>query len=95
MKIFNTLSGRKEEFITRDNMVKMYVCGVTPYDDCHIGHAMSYILFDVVRRYLESRGYAIKYVQNFTDIDDKIINRASETGKTPREMADHFIERYF
>ncbi|MDP2718443.1 MAG: cysteine--tRNA ligase [Dehalococcoidia bacterium] len=95
MKIFNTLSGRKEEFVTQGNTVKMYVCGVTPYDDCHIGHAMSYILFDVIRRYLESRGYAVKYVQNFTDIDDKIINRASGTGKTTRELADHFIERYF
>ncbi|MFC1930317.1 cysteine--tRNA ligase [Chloroflexota bacterium] len=95
MKIHNTMTGHKEEFVTRGNTVSMYVCGVTPYDDCHIGHAMSYILFDVVRRYLEFKGYTVKYVQNFTDIDDKIINRASGTGKTTRELADYFIDRYF
>ncbi len=74
MKVYNTLSGQKEEFLPRGDEVKMYVCGVTPYSDCHIGHAMSYIIFDVIRRYLQFRGYKVKYVQNVTDIDDKIIN---------------------
>ncbi len=76
-------------------MVKMYVCGVTPYSDCHIGHAMSYIVFDMIRRYLEFRGYKVKYVQNFTDIDDKIIDRAHQAGIAPRELADRFIAQYF
>ena len=62
--------------------VKMYVCGVTPYDESHLGHAMSYIIFDVVRRYLEYRGYQVSHVQNFTDIDDKIIARANRAGHT-------------
>lgn len=95
MRIHNTLSGRKEDFVPDGSEVKMYVCGVTPYDSCHIGHAMSYIIFDVVRRYLQFRGYEVKYVQNFTDIDDKIIARANEKGIPPREMAEEFIEEYF
>ncbi len=95
MKVYNTLSGRKEEFVPLTDTVRMYVCGVTPYDDCHLGHAMSYILFDAMRRYLEFRGYKVKYVQNFTDIDDKIINRAQKLGKSPQELANYYIERYF
>jgi len=95
MKIFNTLSGRKEEFVPQGDTVLMYVCGVTPYADCHIGHAMSYIIFDVIRRYLRFRGYEVKYVQNFTDIDDKIIDRANRLGTTPRELTDQLIDRYF
>jgi cysteinyl-tRNA synthetase len=95
MRIFNTLSGQKEEFIPRGDTVKMYVCGVTPYDECHIGHAMSYVIFDVVRRYLEFRGYRVKYVQNFTDIDDKIIDRAHELGISTRELTDELISNYF
>ena len=75
--------------------VTMYVCGVTPYSDCHIGHAMSYIVFDVIRRYLEFRGYRVKHVQNFTDIDDKIIARANQLGISPRELAEGFISQYF
>ncbi|GAH81207.1 unnamed protein product, partial [marine sediment metagenome] len=70
MKVYNTLSGRKEEFLPQGDEVKMYVCGVTPYADCHIGHGMSYIIFDVIWRYLQFRGYKVKYVQNITDIDD-------------------------
>ena len=70
MKIFSTLSGQKEEFVPLGDIVNMYVCGVTVYDVCHFGHALSYISFDVIRRYLEYRGYKVKYVQNFTDIDD-------------------------
>ncbi len=95
MKIFNTLSGQKEEFIPRGDTVKMYVCGVTPYDECHIGHAMSYIIFDVIRRYLEFSGYKVEYVQNFTDIDDKIIDRSHELGVSTRELTDDLISHYF
>jgi len=95
VKIFNTLSGQKEEFTPQGEEVKMYVCGVTPYSECHIGHAMSYITFDVVRRYLEFKGYKVRYVQNFTDVDDKIIDRANQQGVLPRELAEGFISEYF
>lgn len=96
MKIYDTLTARKEDFTPcNDNEIKMYVCGVTPYDSCHIGHAMSYIIFDVVRRYLKFRGYNVKYVQNFTDIDDKIIARANERNMPAKEMAEEFINEYF
>ncbi len=95
MKIYNTLSGRKEEFTPTGDIVKMYVCGVTPYSECHIGHAMSYILFDVIRRYLEFRGYRVKYVQNFTDVDDKIIARSSQLGISAKELAEGFTAQYF
>ena len=95
MKVFNTLSGQKEEFLPQDDEVKMYVCGVTPYDNCHIGHAMSYIIFDVIRRYLQFSGYKVKYVQNITDIDDKIIDRANQLGIPPRELAQKYTDSYF
>ena len=95
MKVFNTLSGEKEEFLPQGDVVKMYVCGVTPYSDAHLGHAMSYIIFDVIRRYLRFRGYKVKYVQNVTDIDDKIIERANQLGISTRELAEKFTESYF
>ncbi|MDI6815250.1 MAG: cysteine--tRNA ligase, partial [Dehalococcoidales bacterium] len=95
MKVYNTLSGQKEEFLPQGDEVKMYVCGVTPYDDCHIGHGMSYIIFDVIRRYLQFRGYRVKYVQNITDIDDKIIDRASKLGIPADKLAERFIGHYF
>lgn len=95
MKVTNTLTGQKEEFKPRGNVVGIYVCGVTTYDDCHVGHAMSYIIFDAIRRYLEYKGYEVKYVQNFTDIDDKIINRARELGIPPLELASKYISQYF
>src|SRR4030042_88743 len=95
MRISNTLSGQKEEFTPQGNEVKMYVCGVTPYDDAHLGHAMSYIIFDVIRRYLKFRGYKVKFVQNVTDIDDKIINRANQRGISTRELAENFTKSYF
>lgn len=95
MKIYNTLSGQKEEFLPQSNEVKMYVCGVTPYSDCHIGHAMSYVIFDVFRRYLQFRGYRVKYVQNVTDIDDKIIARANKLGISARELSEKYTESYF
>jgi cysteinyl-tRNA synthetase len=95
MKVFNTLSGQKEEFHPKGKTVKIYVCGVTVYDDCHIGHAMSYVLFDVIRRYLEFKGYKVKHVQNFTDIDDKIIDRANQLGVSSSELAEKYIGEYF
>ena len=95
MKIYNTLSGREEEFVPQGEVVRMYVCGVTPYAECHLGHAMSYVVFDVVRRYLEFKGYKVKHVQNFTDIDDKIIDRAHKSGTSPAELAEKFISQYF
>ena len=95
MEVFNTLSGQKEEFRPKGKTVNIYVCGVTVYDDCHIGHAMSYVLFDVIRRYLEFKGYKVKHVQNFTDIDDKIINRANQLGVSSSELAEKYIDEYF
>lgn len=95
MKVFNTLSGKKEDFLPQGDEVKMYVCGVTPYDDAHIGHAMSYVIFDVIRRYLQFRGYRVKYVQNVTDIDDKIIDRANKLGISARELADKYTDSFF
>ncbi len=95
MKIFNTLSGQKEDFTPAGDEVKMYVCGVTVYDLCHFGHALCYVSFDVVRRYLEYRGYRVKYVQNFTDIDDKIINRARERGIAWKDLVEKYIVEYF
>ena len=88
MKITNTLSGLKEEFIPQGEEVKMYVCGITPQAEAHIGHAMSYINFDAIRRYLKFRGYKVKCVQNFTDIDDKIINKAAALGVSISELAE-------
>lgn len=95
MKVYNTLSGQKDEFLPQGDEVKMYVCGVTPYADCHIGHGMSYIIFDVIWRYLQFRGYKVKYVQNITDIDDKIIDRANQLGISIGELAGKFTTRYF
>jgi cysteinyl-tRNA synthetase len=95
VKVFNTLSGEKEEFLPQGSEVKMYVCGVTPYDECHIGHAMSYIIFDVIRRYLKYRDYRVKYVQNVTDIDDKIIDRAAKRGVKASELAQQYTDSFF
>ena len=95
MKLLNTLSGQLEEFTPLGDVVKIYVCGVTPYDESHVGHAMSYIVFDVLRRYLEYRGYRVQHVQNFTDIDDRIIARADRLGVEPQELVKQLIERYF
>ncbi|MBG7616848.1 MAG: cysteine--tRNA ligase [Chloroflexi bacterium] len=95
LKLYNTLTRRKEEFKPlKDKEVTMYVCGVTPYDDAHIGHAMSYIHFDVIRRYLKYRDYSVKCVQNVTDIDDKIIERAAKKGVSTSELAGEYTENY-
>ncbi|MCH8865033.1 MAG: cysteine--tRNA ligase, partial [Chloroflexi bacterium] len=95
MKVYNTLSGRKEEFTPQGDEVTMYVCGITPYADAHLGHAMSYIIFDVIRRYLRFRGYKLKFVQNITDIDDKIIDRANRLGIATDELAEKFTRSYY
>jgi len=82
LKIYNTLSRSKEDFKTLEpGKVRMYVCGPTVYAEAHIGHAMSALVFDVVRRYLEYSGYEVNFVMNFTDVDDKIINKANELGR--------------
>jgi cysteinyl-tRNA synthetase len=94
MKISNTLTSRKEDFIPQSDPVKMYVCGITPQSAAHIGHAMSYINFDVIRRYLIYRNYHVRYVQNFTDVDDKIIAKAVPLGITPLELADRNIAEF-
>ncbi len=95
LQVYNTLSRRKEEFVPlQEGKVSMYVCGPTVYADAHVGHAMAAVVFDMVRRYLIYRGYEVTYVTNFTDVDDKIIARANETGEDPVEMANFFAEKY-
>ncbi|MBI4296574.1 MAG: cysteine--tRNA ligase [Chloroflexi bacterium] len=95
MKVYNTLSRQKEEFVPCGSEVKMYVCGVTPYDNSHMGHAMSYVVFDAIRRYLQFRGYKVKYVQNITDIDDKIIDKANRLGMSARDLAEKYAVSFF
>ena len=96
MKIYNTLTGKKEEFVPLiPNKVKVYACGVTVYDHCHIGHARNAVVFDVIRRYLRYKGFDVTYVRNFTDIDDKIINRAKQEGSTWDEVARKYTDEYY
>ncbi|HAS28272.1 MAG TPA: cysteine--tRNA ligase, partial [Dehalococcoidia bacterium] len=94
MKIFSTLSGKKEQFVPQSDEVTMYVCGVTPYSDAHIGHAMSYIIFDVIRRYIRFSGYKLKFIQNVTDVDDKIIDRANKKGIPAIELAEQYSDSF-
>ena len=95
LRIYNTLTRKTEEFQTLEpNLVKMYVCGVTVYNDAHVGHAMSALVFDVIRRYLEYRGYTVKHVMNYTDVDDKIINRAKQLKEDPLKLSQRYIEDY-
>ncbi|MFH1368079.1 MAG: cysteine--tRNA ligase [Elusimicrobiota bacterium] len=92
----NTLTGKKEPFIPiRDNEVSMYVCGVTPYDEVHLGHARAYVAFDIIRRHFEHSGFKVRFIQNFTDVDDKIIKRAGELKEAPSKLADRFTADYF
>lgn len=94
--VYNTLTQKKEKFKPRSSgKVKMYVCGTTPYDHCHLGHARCYVVFDVIRKYLEYKGYEVIYAQNFTDIDDKIINRAQQLGSKIEDVAEKYISGYF
>lgn len=96
MKIYNTLSKKKEELIPIDeNEVKIYVCGPTVYNYFHIGNARPFVVFDTLRKYLEYRGKKVRFVQNFTDVDDKIINKAKEDGVSPGEVSERYIEEYF
>ena len=95
IRIYNTLTRKKEDFVTLEpGVVKLYVCGVTVYSDAHVGHAMSALVFDIVRRYLEYRGYKVRHVMNFTDVDDKIINRANALGEDPFALAQRYIDDY-
>ncbi|MBN9648993.1 cysteine--tRNA ligase [Terrisporobacter glycolicus] len=96
MKLFNTMTRSKEEFKPlEEGKVKMYVCGPTVYNYIHVGNARPFIIFDTLRRYLEYRGYDVTYVQNFTDVDDKIIKRGHEENIAPEEVAKKYIEEYF
>ena len=95
IQLYNSLTRKKEEFKPLGEEVKMYVCGVTVYDDSHLGHALSSIVFDVLDRYLEFRGYKVKKVQNFTDVDDKIINRANADKVPWQEITEKYIESFF
>jgi cysteinyl-tRNA synthetase len=96
LRIYNTLSGRKEELVPlHGNKIGMYVCGVTVYDLCHIGHARSAIVFDIIYRYLRYQGYEVTFVRNFTDIDDKIIKRANEEGVDYQTIAERYIKEFY
>ena len=87
IKLYNTLTGKKEEFVPiHSGKVSMYACGVTVYDYSHLGHARGAVVFDLIQRYFRRRGFDVKYVRNFTDVDDKIINRAKEEGITAAEV---------
>lgn len=96
LRIYNTFTRAKEDFTPLvPGKVTMYVCGVTVYDLCHIGHARAYVAFDVVQRYLRHRGYQVVYVRNFTDVDDKIIKRAQELGLSASEVSERFIQAFY
>lgn len=95
VRIYNTLTRHKEIFETvQPGKVSMYVCGPTVYSKAHVGHAMSALVFDIIRRYLESRGYEVYHVMNYTDVDDKIILRANQEGITPLALAERYIEEF-
>jgi len=96
LKVYNTLTGKKEDFVPLEkNKVKMFVCGQTVYDDAHLGHAKTYINFDVIVRWLRYLGFKVFYVQNITDVDNKIIKRANERGMTFKELAEYYTKRFF
>ena len=96
MRIYNTLTGKKEEFVPiEEGKVKIYVCGPTVYNYFHIGNARPFVVFDTLRRYFLYRGYEVKFVQNFTDVDDKIINKAREEGCTAPEVSEKYIKEYY
>jgi cysteinyl-tRNA synthetase len=95
LRVYNTLSGSKEEFVPLNpGKVGMYVCGVTVYDHCHIGHARANVVFDMIYRYLQAKGFEVNYVRNYTDIDDKIINRANRDGVAYNEISERFIKEF-
>jgi cysteinyl-tRNA synthetase len=91
IKIYNTMTRRKEELVPREaGRITMYVCGPTVYNYIHIGNARTFLNFDVIRRYLEYSGFEVEFIQNITDVDDKIINKADEEGVTPGDLADAY-----
>ena len=95
LRIYNTLTRKKEPFESlKSGQIDMYVCGPTVYDKAHVGHAMSTLVFDIVRRYLEYRGFRVRHVMNYTDVDDKIIQRANQEGKDPLKLAERYIHEY-
>ena len=95
MRIYNTMTRQKEEFVPVDkDEVKIYACGPTVYNFIHIGNARPLCVFDVLRRYMEYRGMNVKFVQNFTDVDDKIIKRANEEGSTFEEISKKYIDEF-
>jgi cysteinyl-tRNA synthetase len=95
IRLYNTLTRKKEDFETLEQgVVKMYVCGPTVYNDAHVGHAMSALVFDIIRRYLEYRGFTVKHVMNYTDVDDKIINRANQMGIDPFALSQRYIDDF-
>ena len=94
MQLYNTLTRAKSEFQPKNDPISMYVCGVTPYDDAHLGHAMSIVIFDVLRRFLEWSGESVRFVYNFTDIDDKMIARAERLGISVAQLAEQQIDRF-
>ncbi|MFZ2098222.1 MAG: cysteine--tRNA ligase [Anaerolineales bacterium] len=95
LRIYSTLSRQKEDFQTiQPGVVTMYVCGPTVYDKAHVGHAMSALVFDIIRRYLEYRGYQVRHAMNYTDVDDKIINRANQLGMDPIKLAERYIDEF-
>ena len=96
MKIYNTMTRKKEEFVPIDpNEIKIYVCGPTVYYYIHIGNARPFVVFDTLRRYLQYKGNKVKFVQNFTDVDDKIINKSREEGISALELSSKYIDEYF
>ena len=96
LTVYNTMTRKKEEFHPlREGEVSIYCCGVTPYNDPHIGNARPFVTWDVIRRYLARKGYKVRYIQNFTDVDDKIINAANREGVTWKEISDRYIAAYF
>ncbi|MBU0672205.1 MAG: class I tRNA ligase family protein, partial [Candidatus Margulisbacteria bacterium] len=96
LRIYNTLTQQKEDFQPLNPpQVKMYVCGITPYDETHLGHARAYVTFDIVLRYLKESGYEVTYVQNITDIDDKIIAKARDEGRGTGDVVDRYTQSYF
>ena len=94
MKLHDTLTGQKRDFAPAGDTVKLYVCGVSPYSSAHVGHALSYVFFDVLRRYLEYRGYRVRHVQNFTDVEDNIIAAAQKAGTTIWDLTEGYIREY-
>ena len=95
IRVYNTMTRQKEEFVPRnDNRVGIYVCGVTPYSHTHLGHARPNVIWDVIKKFLRSQGYETFHVQNFTDVDDKIIARANEEGIPALELSRRFIQEY-